>query len=99
MVLGFASSAWLSWACLSVLGRSLRPVEEMLATEVVRYYICAEDKKLREIALGADTALGYAARKLYCGTGEKPEAPFLDNWSLQERFARDWLMRMSSAFG
>ncbi|HEY3322883.1 MAG TPA: hypothetical protein VGP72_20685 [Planctomycetota bacterium] len=99
MMLGFASSSRLSGACLNVLGRSLRRVEQMLAEEVVRYYICAEDRRLREIALGPDTALGYAARELYCGTEEKPEAPFLDNWSLQETFARDWLMQMAEAFG
>ncbi|HEY3324305.1 MAG TPA: hypothetical protein VGP72_27890 [Planctomycetota bacterium] len=54
---------------------------------------------LCEIACRENSILAFAARELYCGTEEKPEAPFLDNWSLQETFARDWLMRMAEAFG
>jgi hypothetical protein len=97
--LGFANSGRMNRACVNVLGKTFRQIERALVDEVVRYYICAEDKLLREIASREDSILAFCARELYCGTEEKPEAPFLDNWSLQERFARDWLMRMSSAFG
>jgi hypothetical protein len=89
----------LNRACVNVLGRTFRQIERALVEEVVRYYICAEDRLLREIASREDAILAFCARELYCGTEEKPEAPFLDNWSLQETFARDWLSRMAEAFG
>ncbi|HEY3323781.1 MAG TPA: hypothetical protein VGP72_25240 [Planctomycetota bacterium] len=97
--LGFANGSRMKRACLNVLGKSWRAIERELVEEVVRYYLCAEDKLLREIASREDSILTFCARELYDGTEEKPEAPFLDNWSLQERFARDWLMRMAEAFG
>ncbi|HEY3318870.1 MAG TPA: hypothetical protein VGP72_00130 [Planctomycetota bacterium] len=97
--LGFANSARMNRACINVLGKTFRQIERALVDEVVRYYICAEDKLLREIASREDSILAFCARELYDGTEEKPEAPFLDNWSLQETFARDWLSRMAEAFG
>ncbi|HEY3324666.1 MAG TPA: hypothetical protein VGP72_29715 [Planctomycetota bacterium] len=99
MELGFANSGRMNRACVNVLGKTFRQIERALVDEVVRYYICAEDKLLREIACREDSILAFCARELYDGTEEKPERPFLDNWSLQETFARDWLSRMSSAFG
>ncbi|HEY3321933.1 MAG TPA: hypothetical protein VGP72_15805, partial [Planctomycetota bacterium] len=97
--LGFANGSRMKRACLNVLGKTWRAIERGLVEDVVRYYLCAEDKLLRELASGEDSILSFCARELYCGTEEKPEPPFLDEWSGHERFDREWLEWMAGAFG
>jgi len=98
--LGFASGARLKRACLNVLGKSLRALERAMAAEVVRYYICAEDKVLRKIAcLEEETANVIRARWIYHKSDDAPTEPFLDEWSKAEELARDWLERMRREFG
>ena len=97
---GFASGARLKRACLNVLGRSLRALERALAAEVVRYYLCAEDKVLRQVACGDDSnPRVIRARWIYGKSEDPPTEPFLDEWSKAEAFARDWLERMRAGFG
>ncbi|MCY3022162.1 MAG: hypothetical protein NTW87_24385 [Planctomycetota bacterium] len=96
---GFSSGARLKRACVNVLGRSLRALERALAAEVVRYYLCAEDKVLRQVASGEDSARVARARWAYNESEEPPTAPFLDEWSKAEELARDWLEAMQGAFG
>ena len=98
--LGFASGARLKRACLNVLGKSLRTLERQLAAEVVRYYLCAEDKVLREIACQeTESPNVIRARWIYNESEDAPTEPFLDEWSKAEAFARDWLERMRKEFG
>jgi hypothetical protein len=97
--LGFANGSRMKRACLNVLGKSWRAIERGLVEEVVRYYLCAEDKLPREIASREDSILAFCARELYDGTEEKPTEPFLDEWSGHEHFAKEWLEWMASAFG
>jgi hypothetical protein len=97
---GFASGARLKRACLNVLGRSLRALERAMAEEVVRYFICAEDKVLRQVACGDDNNARVArARWIYGKSEDAPKEPFLDEWSKAEELARDWLEQMRAAFG
>ncbi|MCY3020923.1 MAG: hypothetical protein NTW87_18045 [Planctomycetota bacterium] len=96
---GFANGARLKRACVNVLGRSLRMIESALAEEVVRYYLCAEDKVLRQVACGQDSARVARARWVYNESEDAPTAPFLDEWSKAEELARDWLERMREGFG
>jgi hypothetical protein len=96
---GFGSGARLKRACLNVLGRSLRALERALAEEAVRYYICAEDKVLRQVACGDESARVARARWIYHRSEDAPKEPFLDEWSKAEELARDWLERMRAAFG
>jgi len=96
---GFASGARLKRACLNVLGRSLRAIERALAEEIVRYYVCAEDKVLRQVACGEESARVARARWIYHRSEDAPKEPFLDEWSKAEELARDWLDRMRAAFG
>jgi len=97
---GFASGARLKRACLNVLGRSLRAIERALAEEAVRYYICAEDKVLRQMACGDDNNPRVArARWIYHKSEDAPKEPFLDEWSKAAELARDWLDQMRAAFG
>jgi len=97
---GFASGARLKRACLNVLGRSLRALERAMAEETVRYYICAEDKVLRQVACGDDNNPRVArARWIYGRSEDAPKEPFLDEWSKAEELARDWLDKMRAAFG
>ncbi|MCY3017562.1 MAG: hypothetical protein NTW87_00825 [Planctomycetota bacterium] len=96
---GFANGARLKRACVNVLGRSLQAVERALAEEVVRYYICAEDKVLRQVACGSDSARVARARWAYNESEDPPTAPFLDEWSKAEELARDWLEKMRAALG
>ena len=98
--LGFASGARLKRACLNVLGKSLRAMEKALAEEVVRYYLCAEDKVLRQIAcMETETPNVMRARWIYGKSEDAPKEPFLDEWSKAEELAKDWLERMKAAFG
>ncbi|MCY3018856.1 MAG: hypothetical protein NTW87_07495 [Planctomycetota bacterium] len=96
---GFASGARLKRACVNVLGRSLRALERALAAEVVRYYLCAEDKVLRQVACGAESARVARARWAYNQSEDPPTEPFLDEWSKAEELARDWLEKMREGFG
>ncbi len=97
---GFRSGARLKRACVNVLGRSLRSLERQLAAEVVRYYLCAEDRELRRVAMGkGDNPDVIRARWVYNESEDPPEEPFLDEWSKHEAFARDWLEKMRGEFG
>ena len=98
--LGFATPQRLKRACLNVLGKTLRQLERALAAEVVRFYRAAEAKALRELARRDDASIQtLLARELYSDSGEKPEAPYLDEWSKWEELAPDWLKRMVGEFG
>jgi methylphosphotriester-DNA--protein-cysteine methyltransferase len=108
---GFGSGAKLKRAVLNVMGRTLKSVERMLAAEVVRYYICAEEKALREIACRAESAPSpyplprgergkvARARWLYHKSEDAPVEPFLDEWSKAEAFTKEWLEWMKGALG
>ena len=98
---GFANSARLKRACLNVVGRSLRAIERAFAEEVVRYYICAEDKVLREMACRDEenNPRVIRARWVYAKSEDAPREPFLDEWSKAEELASEWLEEMRRAFG
>jgi len=92
---GFSSSARMRRACLTVTGRTLTQLQRLLAADIVEYYLCAEEKALRELALRVDTSVPvYRARELYHGREEPPTAPFLDRWSAAEFAIPEWLARM-----
>ena len=97
---GFGSGARLKRACVNVLGKSLRAVERALAAEVVRYYLCAEDRELRRVAMAnGDNQDVIRARWVYNQSEDPPTEPVLDEWSKAEAFARDWLEKMRKEFG
>jgi hypothetical protein len=98
---GFASAARLKRACLNVVGRSLRAIERAFAEEVVRYYLCAEDKVLREMACRDEenNPRVIRARWVYAKSEFAPKEPFLDEWSKAEELASEWLDEMRNAFG
>jgi hypothetical protein len=98
---GFANGARLKRACLNVVGRSLRAIERAFAEEVVRYYICAEDKVLREMACRDEenNPRVIRARWVYAKSEFAPKEPFLDEWSKAEELASEWLEEMRAAFG
>jgi hypothetical protein len=97
---GFGNGARLKRACVNVLGKSLRTLERQLAAEVVRYYLCAEDKVLREVAMAkGDHPDVIRARWVYNKSEDPPTEPFLDEWSKHEALARDWLETMRGEFG
>jgi hypothetical protein len=98
---GFANAARLKRACLNVVGRSLRAIERAFAEEVVRYYICAEDKVLRLMACRDEekNPRVIRARWVYAKTEFAPKEPFLDEWSKAEELASEWLKEMRNAFG
>ena len=74
--LGFASAARLKRACLTVLGRTIKQLERILSAEVVRYYVCAEDRAIRELACRDDqSSLTLRARLYYGNSDAKPTAP------------------------
>jgi hypothetical protein len=98
--LGFRTPARVRRACLNVLGRSLRQFEKILANEVVRYYVAAEDKMLRQLASVKDNSqTTVLARDLYGCVDDPPEPPFLDSWSKYEYFDKEWLALMHATFG
>jgi hypothetical protein len=99
--MGFANGARLKRACLNVVGRSLRAIERAFAEEVVRYYLCAEDKVLREMACRDEenNPRVIRARWVYAKTEDAPREPFLDEWSKAEELASEWLDEMRNAFG
>ena len=97
---GFANGARLKRACVNVLGKSLRTLERALAAEVERYYLCAEDKVLREIACQeTESPNVIRARWIYNESEDAPTEPFLDEWSKAEALAREWLEKMRKEFG
>jgi hypothetical protein len=96
---GFASGARLKRAVLNVMGRTLKSLERMLAAEVVRYYICAEEKVLREIARRPECGRVARARWLYHKSEDAPVEPFLDEWSKAEELTPEWLEKMRAGLG
>jgi hypothetical protein len=96
---GFANGAKLKKAVLNVMGRTLKSLERMLAAEVVRYYICAEEKVLREIARRPECGRVARARWLYHKSEAAPTEPFLDEWSKAEELTPEWLEKMRAGFG
>jgi len=101
MRLGFGSAVKLKRACVTVFGKSLASIERTLAAEIVEYYLCIEEKVLRDLASRAgESGLVCRARYLYSGDDEyRPEVPFLDRYSAMEAFRADWLDRMGGEFG
>ena len=97
---GFGNSARLKRACLNVIGSSFKRVMETMARDVLDYYLCAEQKALRDLA-SREPASGMVmrARMLYWDDEKTPTAPFLDRWSAAEFGAAEWLRGMSDAFG
>jgi hypothetical protein len=96
---GFASGAKLKRACLNVAGRSLHQIEKVLASEVVQFYLCAEDRELREIACeDGMSVLVSRAREIYHASEEKPAPPFVDEWAKFEELKAEWLSRMKDVF-
>ena len=92
---GYESGAKLKRACLNVFGRTLAQMERLLASEVVQFYFCAEDRALREIACSDVLSVEVArARELYHGDDEKPVAPFEDEYAKFEELKAEWLSRM-----
>jgi hypothetical protein len=66
----------------------------------VKYYLAAEDKKLREMAMekGKDEYTKIA-RFLYWGQNDPPAEPFQDAWSLYEWAEKKWLAAMDKDLG
>jgi hypothetical protein len=96
---GFASGARLKRAVLQVMGRTLKSLEKLLAAEVVRYFICAEEKVLRDIACRAESGTVARARWLYHKSEDAPTEPFLDEWSKAEELTPAWLAWMKGELG
>jgi methylphosphotriester-DNA--protein-cysteine methyltransferase len=96
---GFANGARLKKAVLNVMGRTLKSLEKLLAAEVVRYFICAEEKVLREIARRPECGRVARARWLYHKSEDAPVEPFLDEWSKAEELTGEWLEKMRAGFG
>jgi AraC-like DNA-binding protein len=98
-LLGFESVGNFRKACLMVMGRTLEQLERILAREIVAFYLAAEERELRSIALREDE-FGVRAREIYCGDGEKiPREPFCDRWSVWEFAKPEWLSAMMAEFG
>jgi len=98
--MGYLSAWRLKRACLTVFGRRIESIERIFAAEVVDYYLCAEDRELRHLALREPTNEAvYRAREMYHGAEEAPRAPFLDRWSAAEQLNGKWVMRMGVEFG
>ena len=98
-LLGFETVAKFRAACLCVMGRTMEQLERILAGEVVRYYLAAEDRALRGLAMREDE-MGIRAREVYCGDAETlPAEPFLDRWSANETAKPEWLAKMREQFG
>ena len=98
--MGYLSARRLKRACLTVFGRRVESIERIFAAEVVDYYLCAEDRALRLLALRepANEAV-FRAREMYHGQEEAPRAPFLDRWSAAEQLNVTWVRRMEMEFG
>ena len=97
--LGFENAGAFGRACLNVMGKKLAQLERALAWEIVRYYLAAEDRKMREICT-RDDAFGFMAREIYCGDAETlPAEPFCDRWAAFETSMPGWLNKMQGEFG
>ena len=97
---GFGTAARLKRACLNVMGRSLRELENILAADVVMFYLTAEVKTLRNLATGKQMGqANFRARELYHNCEDEPAAPFTDLWSAAEMAKGKWLEAMAAAFG
>jgi hypothetical protein len=67
---------------------------------VARYYFAAEARALRALAsVKNNQPTTVLARELYGCENDPPEPPFLDEWSKQEHFNREWLIAMHATFG
>ncbi|HYG77187.1 MAG TPA: hypothetical protein VEK08_19440 [Planctomycetota bacterium] len=98
--LNFASRAKLDRACAVVFGKTLRQTLTGAAREIVEFYLCAEDKVLRDLACKDEELAGVLrARWLYHKSDEVPEPPFLDRWSCAKTFRTMWLIAMAKGFG
>jgi hypothetical protein len=98
--MGYLSATKLKRACLTVFGRRIESIERIFAAEIVDFYLCAEDRAMRELCLREPAnAAVYRAREVYHGSEDAPAEPFLDRWSGAEFFNRGWLERMGSEFG
>ncbi|HYG76360.1 MAG TPA: hypothetical protein VEK08_15250 [Planctomycetota bacterium] len=99
--LGFEAASSLRRACATVYGQPISAIERVLAAEIVDYYLCAEEKVLRDAASHAEeSAIVCRARYLYSGDEDyRPEPPYVDRWSSAEFFRGGWLSAMQDAFG
>ena len=98
--MNFASRAKLDRACVVVFGKTLRQTLMQAAREIVEFYLCAEDKVLRDLACKDEELAGVLrARWLYHKCDEAPEEPFLDRWSMMKTFRTQWLIAMWKEFG
>ncbi|HYG76153.1 MAG TPA: hypothetical protein VEK08_14205, partial [Planctomycetota bacterium] len=83
-----------------VFGKTLRQTLTGAAREIVEFYLCAEDKVLRDLARKDEELPGVLrARWLYHKSDEVPEPPFLDRWSCMKKFRTQWLIAMATGFG
>jgi len=97
---GFGSAARFKAACVNVFGKSIKALMKIWGREVLEFYLCAEQKALRELASREPAnAMVMRARTLYWDSEVAPSEPFMDRWSAAEFGRRDWLMRMWDAFG
>jgi len=98
--MGYLSEARLKRACLNVFGRRMESIERIFSSEIVDYYLAAEDREMRALARREPAiAATYRAREVYHGREEAPDEPFLDRWSAAEVFNAEWLRRMRGEFG
>ncbi len=97
---GYTNSMRLKRAVLTVLGKTLSQLEELLAGEIIDFYQCAEDREVRNLACRKDErAEVFRAREFYHNCEDRPEEPFLDMWSAAETGTPEWLARMAGEFG
>jgi len=97
-LLGFETAGKFRAACVNVMGRTMEQLERILAGEIVRYYLAAEDLALRGLAMRED-AMGIRAREVYWGSEDVPTEPFLDRWSAAEFAKPEWIAKMREEFG
>jgi len=76
-----------------VFGKTLRQTLMQTAREIVEFYLCAEDKVLRDLACKDEELAGVLrARWLYHKCDDVPEEPFLDRWSAAKCLRTMWLL-------
>jgi methylphosphotriester-DNA--protein-cysteine methyltransferase len=94
---GYSTARRLKRAVLTVTGMTLQQLEEKLAGEVIDYYMCAEDRDLRNLTLRKDeNAAVFRAREFYHGSEDPPTEPFCDAWANADP---EWLAKMAGEFG
>jgi len=94
-----ARVARLKAAVINIFGKSIKALLKIVAREVLEFYLCAEQKALRELASREPaSAMVMRARTLYWDSEAAPREPFMDRWSVAEFGKRDWLMKMADAF-